>query len=175
MVQGHSFHRWQHRLQRFYFFRLWSIFWAEFSVFVFAGIGLFLIGLPHGLLLLVLCMISLAVARGIVCTFFYLVLHNPRPYQMYQLSPIFSPVFSLEQRTFDSFPSGHTTGLVAMSVVVFWFMPVVGVLGIVMAVLTGISRVVMGFHFPEDIVGGVVFGLLIGLLTVFFGVPLLFT
>lgn len=62
----------------------------------------------------------------------------------------------------DSFPSGHTTASFAMATVLAKRFPAVGWLAVAVAVFVGFSRVIRGSHFPTDVFGGVVLGVVIG-------------
>ncbi len=67
-----------------------------------------------------------------------------------------------------SFPSGHTASSVVTSTVIFMKMPKkAGIPAIVLAVLIALSRIYVGVHYPTDILGGLFFGILIALLTVY--------
>lgn len=62
--------------------------------------------------------------------------------------------------TDQSFPSGHTTTAFALATVLSflsprWRVPVFGV-----AALVGVSRVVLGMHYPSDVLGGAILGTL---------------
>jgi undecaprenyl-diphosphatase len=57
-----------------------------------------------------------------------------------------------------SFPSGHTLHAVMAAVVVAHLLPVLAVGFVVLAVLIGASRVVLGVHFPSDVVAGAALG-----------------
>ncbi len=58
-----------------------------------------------------------------------------------------------------SFPSGHTSASVLFASFVFFVKPELGLLAFTWAGLVGISRVVLGVHYPSDIVAGVLLGL----------------
>lgn len=64
-------------------------------------------------------------------------------------------------RTLDeySFPSGHTMHAVAFSIILAQAIPWLGTLLVPFAVLTGLSRVVLGLHYPSDVFMGAVLGL----------------
>ena len=58
-----------------------------------------------------------------------------------------------------SFPSGHTAAAFVMATMVSFFFPSYMVLAYVVATLIGISRVLLGVHFPTDILAGMILGL----------------
>lgn len=62
----------------------------------------------------------------------------------------------------DSFPSGHTTASFAVAAALARRFPSVGPLCYGAAILVGLSRVIRGSHFPTDVFGGAVLGLLSG-------------
>jgi membrane-associated phospholipid phosphatase len=136
------------------------LFFAEYSIFVYLLIGLWLSWIPSGRLVLVGSILALIVGRFVFAESIYRLFPMPRPYQHYKLKPPFSRLLSWKHKTFDSFPSGHTSGLVAASVFIMYFFPVIGVCGLILAILTGFARVITGFHFILDIFGGIVFGFL---------------
>lgn len=65
-----------------------------------------------------------------------------------------------------SFPSGHALAMFAIAAAVYHYNKKAGMLLYVTAILTGISRVVVGVHYPSDIIGGAVLGIIVGWLTV---------
>lgn len=74
------------------------------------------------------------------------------------------PVINLERLLIQmpssySFPSGHTLISFSAAATIFSFMPRIGLITLVMALLVGISRVYLGVHFISD----VLFGALIGI------------
>lgn len=62
----------------------------------------------------------------------------------------------------DSFPSGHTTASFAVATVLTKRFPAWGPLCIGLAAFVALSRVLRGSHFPTDVVGGAVVGILSG-------------
>ncbi|MDQ3018655.1 MAG: phosphatase PAP2 family protein, partial [bacterium] len=98
-----------------------------------------------------------------------------RPYQKYKFAPITSRFFSLRTVKPNSFPSRHTTAFASVSAVVLLFNPIVGLALYAVTVMTGIGRIILGYHYPTDIVGGLTLGTLIGVITVYLGAFLLFT
>lgn len=65
-----------------------------------------------------------------------------------------------------SFPSGHTTASFACSTVMLYYFPVLGIIGIVYALLTAISRLYLFVHFLSDVTVGILLGSFIGWLVV---------
>lgn len=63
---------------------------------------------------------------------------------------------------FDSFPSGHTAASFAVATVLAKRFPVFGPLCVGVAAFVALSRVLRGSHFPTDVLGGAVFGVLSG-------------
>ncbi|MBQ8633714.1 MAG: phosphatase PAP2 family protein [Lachnospiraceae bacterium] len=66
-----------------------------------------------------------------------------------------------------SFPSGHTFAGFASAVTVFLNHKKEGIAAIVAAVLIAFSRMYLFVHFPTDILGGMVFGIGVAVLTYF--------
>ncbi|MDH5723834.1 MAG: phosphatase PAP2 family protein [Nitrospira sp.] len=62
----------------------------------------------------------------------------------------------------DSFPSGHSTASFAVATVLAKRFPLWGPLCISVAAFVALSRVLRGSHFPTDVVGGAVVGILSG-------------
>lgn len=59
---------------------------------------------------------------------------------------------------FQSFPSGHTTTAMATALVVGFLAPRFFKLTLLIAITTGVSRVVIGMHYPTDVIAGFVVG-----------------
>jgi membrane-associated phospholipid phosphatase len=62
--------------------------------------------------------------------------------------------------TYQSFPSGHSTTAMASAFAIGFMAPRFFRLILLIAVMTGISRVVVGMHYPTDVVAGFVVGML---------------
>lgn len=61
-----------------------------------------------------------------------------------------------------SFPSGHTLHAVSFTLIVCTTLPLLAIVLVPAAVLIAMSRVVLGLHYPSDVVAGGVLGALIG-------------
>lgn len=61
-----------------------------------------------------------------------------------------------------SFPSGHTLHAVAFTVVTMAFYPALGWLLVPFTAAVAVSRVVLGLHYPSDVLVAIVLGLMLG-------------
>lgn len=83
--------------------------------------------------------------------------YDPRPFVTHHIKPLVAHIAD------NGFPSEHTIFTMAVSAVLVFFRPKLGVLSFVLAVLVGVSRVAAHVHSPIDIVGGALIGIAAGL------------
>jgi undecaprenyl-diphosphatase len=88
-------------------------------------------------------------------------IHTERPFLK------LSGVVSLFDKTGYAFPSGHATFFMALAFALFFSHRKVGYVFIIFAVLIGLARIAAGVHFPVDILGGFVLGILTAYLVKF--------
>lgn len=84
-----------------------------------------------------------------------------RPFVSLGLTPLF-----LE--TGFSFPSSHTAIMAVLTVVIWKLNRKLGIVFSIFTILIGISRIVIGVHYPLDVVAGACFGALLGLAILWF-------
>lgn len=73
-------------------------------------------------------------------------------------------VVLLDGKTGYSFVSDHATATMAVAVALLTVHRRLGLLALAVAVLQGLARVLMGLHYPTDVVGGVALGTAVALL-----------
>lgn len=92
----------------------------------------------------------------IIAQILKVIIQAPRPFEILQNA---NPLFL--HGSMDSFPSGHATFFGAIAIGIFLSHKKVGYIFIFFAILIGFARIISGIHFPVDILGGYVLGLLI--------------
>jgi undecaprenyl-diphosphatase len=97
---------------------------------------------------------------GAVCIGAYKMLKRrtlrPRPYQAMHSIAAGAPVLDR-----FSFPSGHTLHAVAFTLVACSHYPALTILLVPFTLLTAASRVVLGLHYPSDVLAGAAIGALV--------------
>ncbi len=82
-----------------------------------------------------------------------------RPKLLDELGPFSFDAFSLRS-TYASFPSGHATTAFAAAVALAYFLPRWRVALLLLAAAIAVSRVMVGAHYPSDVIAGAFLGTL---------------
>ena len=82
--------------------------------------------------------------------------YDPRPFVTHHIKPL------VAHSADNGFPSEHTLFTMAVSAVLVFFRPKLGILSFILAILVGVSRVAAHVHSPIDIVGGALMGIAAG-------------
>ena len=126
-----------------------GVFWYGLMLALLAWSGL---GAVHAVLHMI--------AAGLACTLLYKWLKGktlrPRPFTHNE--EILCSVAPLDQ---FSFPSGHTLHAVAFSMVVLAYFSSLFWLVVPFTVLVALSRLVLGLHYPSDVLAGAAIGALV--------------
>lgn len=98
--------------------------------------------------------ISIIVARLCITEIIRFFYHRPRPYLSYELH-------SLISENEWSFPSGHAAFFFAMATAIYCYNKKWGVGFFIAAILMNLSRIIAGVHYPSDILGGMIVGIVV--------------
>jgi undecaprenyl-diphosphatase len=135
---------------------LQAVSWLGNGIFWYALMLALLLADAHGAAMPVLHMAFV----GAVCTCCYKMVKRStvrsRPYQV-------NPLVSANAAVLDrfSFPSGHTLHAIAFTLVACAYYPGLWILLVPFTVLTALSRVALGLHYPSDVIAGAALGALI--------------
>lgn len=91
------------------------------------------------------------------------ILYNrKRPFAEYSLKSL------VKQREDRSFPSTHTASSLIISLAVLNISPGLGIVMLGLAVITALSRIMVGVHYPTDIIGAWLLAVIINFLALIF-------
>lgn len=130
---------------------------ADGHLYILAGLGL-LLAQAYPLFMLVL--VAFATERG--C--YYVLKSHFRRNRPPQAIPGFQSVVQPADQF--SFPSGHTSAAFLMATLLQYLLPGAGWILYPWACTVGMSRVLLGVHFPTDTVAGALLGYSIALLSI---------
>jgi undecaprenyl-diphosphatase len=132
---------------------LQAVSWLGNGIFWYALMLALLIADPAGSALAILHMVF----AGAVCTCCYkMVKHTTVRHRPFEVNPLVSPGAAVLDRF--SFPSGHTLHAVGFTMIALAYFPALGALLVPFTVVTAISRVALGLHYPSDVLAGAVLG-----------------
>ena len=97
--------------------------------------------------------LAMILSRGIVTEVIRFFYHHPRPFDALGFSPMI-------KESGYSFPSGHAAYFFALAMIVLYYNRRMGIWYFVLATMNGLARVFVGVHWPLDIVGGAIVGIL---------------
>ena len=81
-------------------------------------------------------------------------INEPRPFMTYAIKPL------INHAADDSFPSDHTIIMTIIAASYSYYRSKYSTFFIIFLFLTGIARVYVGVHYPLDIVGGIILGII---------------
>lgn len=179
MIGEKEYKHFQKRINESVLYKYFWIFWGNYAFVIFCLVGLYVLITPelheNWQSLVGLSILSFVFSRGVVVSLINQFVKRARPYQRFNTKPEETKFFSFRDSIHDSFPSRHTAAYFSVASVVFLFLPTLGAILIITSVIAGVARVVMGWHWPTDILAGLIIGSVVGYLTVQFAYSLFFT
>lgn len=100
--------------------------------------------------------ITAIVSRFIFGEILKRVINRPRPFEIHQVIQL------IGEDKGQSFPSGHISFFFAFSTAVYLYNKKAGLICYAVSFLMGLARIYTGIHYPLDILGGMVLGILVG-------------
>ena len=85
-------------------------------------------------------------------------INRKRPYEQLAIRPL------LDKKGGKSFPSNHTASAFVLAATTFRLSVILGCVMLLLAIITGLSRIAAGLHWPEDVLCGGLLGITFGIL-----------
>jgi len=98
--------------------------------------------------------LSAILARVVFVEIIHQLFYTPRPFDIFSVNLLIPPL------NMASFPSGHASFYSAIAFYIFLKNKKLGIFALVCALLISVSRVFVGVHWPVDILGGFIVGLI---------------
>jgi undecaprenyl-diphosphatase len=96
-----------------------------------------------------------AILTFLLAQFIRFIYPHPRPFLILNITHLLTESTS-------SFPSGHTIFIFGMAAVSSLYSRRLSYFMFVSGLIVGIARIIAGVHYPLDIIGGIIFGILTG-------------
>jgi undecaprenyl-diphosphatase len=103
-------------------------------------------------------LMAFGIIAGVIFTYpLKLIIDRTRPYELIASTRLLTP-----PESDPSFPSGHTELSFIAATIVSEFHPEYGKYLYAFSFIVALSRIYVGVHFPIDVIGGMIIGILIG-------------
>ena len=132
------------------------------AVFAF---GCILVGVREGLLALLRLVLMAAIPFALV-SLMRLLFNLERPYELVNFLPF--EKMKAERKAGRSFPSRHVFSAFLIGALLITVSPAVGVLTLLVGAFLALERVMLGIHFPKDVIVGAIVGLVSGIVGTLF-------
>ena len=134
------------------------IFWAEYlgwliAVAFLAFLYFSLFSKSEKFRIFLVTIISVVLSRFVVTEIIRFLYCRPRPFMTYTLN-------QLVEDANCSFPSGHSAFFFALAMAIYFYNKKWGAWFFVAAIFISLSRIIVGVHYPVDILGGAIIGIL---------------
>ncbi len=174
MISDQTYLNWQKKLTDSPAFRGFWKFWGIYSVILIFIIGAYLLFIGQWREVII-TLAAFVLARLIISPLIYVFYKKERPYQILHFIPVRSVLFSEPTSKHNSFPSDHAISFAAITTALWWYFPVLGMILVIVTLLNGMARIVMGYHYISHLVAGWLVGIISALAVIYWLAPLLFT
>ena len=173
LISDSQYLSWQKKLAENKFFRGFWIFCGIYSVLIYGFIGAYFLTWPQGWKIIALAFAAALVNRYIICEIINYFYKKQHPYQNLKFDIPSSFLFSFKDQKPDSWPSQHASTAMAISLVLYCFSLPLGIAAILTALVLGVGRIILGYHFVFDVIAGWIIGAITGLVVVYFLLPVI--
>jgi undecaprenyl-diphosphatase len=139
-----------------------GIFLAEYTLCIAGLFFLILLFWKRNWLMVISAAISVILSRLVIAEIIKNLLDRARPYVVLETAK----KIITENQDFQSFPSGHMAIFFAISMAVYFFNKKIGIVFFIASILIGLARIFVGIHWPSDILGGAVIGIISSIIIV---------
>lgn len=94
-------------------------------------------------------LLSAILSRGLITEIIYFSYSRARPFAAFNFTPL------IKQELTSSFPSGHMTFYFVLTLSIFLLSKKWGWFFVASVILMGLARIMVGVHWPTDILGGI--------------------
>jgi len=142
-----------------------GVFFAEYATYVLIAILALAFVWPSenkekNRVAVIVSVIAAFIARYVVKV--AIVFAYPRPRPFVDFASVHPLVNTFVWENLQSFPSGHAMFFFALAAVIYYFNKKAGMWALIAAALISVARIYVGVHWPSDILGGAVLGILTG-------------
>ncbi len=135
-----------------------GVFLAEYLIYILGGAAFLLF--RNNLKRVVQAILAVALARFGIAEIIRFFWSRSRPFVENNVNLL------IEKTSEPSFPSGHASACFALSYVVYHYNKKAGTVFFIASFLVSIARIFVGVHWPSDILGGAIVGILAGWLVI---------